>query len=100
MSRVAVIGAGAWGTALAIVLGRQGTHQVCLWAYEDEVSRSIMDRRTNDLFLPGCPIPAAVEVTSDLHAALRDAQIVLSVMPSHHARQLFREIANHLTPET
>jgi len=100
MSRVAVIGAGAWGTALAIVLGRQGTHQVCLWAYEDEVSRSIMDRRTNDLFLPGCPIPAAVEVTSDLHAALRDAQIVLSVMPSHHARQLFREIANHLTQET
>lgn len=100
MSRVAIIGAGAWGTALAIVLGRQGTHEVCLWAYEDEVCRSISDRRTNDLFLPGCSVPSAVEVTSDLRAALCDTEIVLSVMPSHHARKLFQQIASHLTPET
>lgn len=100
MSRVAVIGAGAWGTALSIVFGRSGSHQVRLWAYESEVRRSVLGHRSNDLFLPGCSIPAAVEVTNDLRAALCDAEIVLSVMPSHHARQLFRQVAEHLTPET
>ena len=100
MSRVAIVGGGAWGTALSIVLGRRGSHQVCLWAYEDEVCRSILDHRINDLFLRGCSIPAAVEVTNDLRTALRDAEIVLSVMPSHHARKLFRQIVPHLRPET
>jgi glycerol-3-phosphate dehydrogenase (NAD(P)+) len=100
VSRIAVIGAGAWGTALSIVFGRSGSHQVRLWAYESEVRQSVLGHRSNDLFLPGCSIPAAVEVTNDLRAALCDAEIVLSVMPSHHARQLFRQIAKHLTPET
>lgn len=99
MSRVAIIGAGAWGTALSIVLGRRDGHQVCLWAYEDEVSRSIADHRRNDLFLPDYAIPPVVEVTNDLSTALHNAEIVLSVMPSHHARALFREIAPHLTPK-
>ena len=98
MSRVAIIGAGAWGTALSIVLGRHG-HQVCLWAYENEVCRSIARHRINDLFLAGCVIPSTVEVTNDLSTALRNAEIVLSVMPSHHARSLFRQIAPQLTPE-
>jgi glycerol-3-phosphate dehydrogenase (NAD(P)+) len=98
VSRVAIIGAGAWGTALAIVLGRRNDHQVCLWAYESEVRHSIADHRTNDLFLPDYAIPATVAVTDDLSNALHNAEVVLSVMPSHHARTLFRQMAQHLTP--
>ena len=57
MSRVAVIGAGAWGTGLAMVLGRKGTHQIRLWANEPEVCESIAKRRMNDSFLPGFKLP-------------------------------------------
>ena len=61
MSRIAVIGAGAWGTSLAIVLARNGVHQVRLWAYEEEVRRSFESRRENALFMPGVAIPASVQ---------------------------------------
>ena len=60
MSRIAVIGAGAWGTGLSIVLGRGGNHEVRLWAHEKEVRDSISNRRVNELFLPGQSIPASV----------------------------------------
>jgi len=96
MSRIAVIGAGAWGTTLSIVLTRSGRHQVKLWAYEREVCESIKAGRTNDLFLPGVRIPEAVEVTTDLGSAVVASQFVLSVMPSHHARTLFERIAEHI----
>ncbi len=99
MSDIAIIGAGAWGTALSIVLGRKGTHRVRLWAFEKEVCGSIQARRTNDLFLPGAEIPAAVTPTNSLADALHAAEIVVSVMPSHHCRGLFRQMAPHLTPD-
>ncbi len=50
MSEIAVIGAGAWGTAISIVLGRKRSHRVRLWAYEREVCESIQARRVNDYF--------------------------------------------------
>src|SRR5512142_801863 len=99
MSDIAVIGAGAWGTALSIVLGRKGTHRVKLWAFEKEVRESILERRTNDLFLAGSEIPTAVTPTNSLEEALLGAKIVVSVMPSHHCRSLFRQMAPHLTPD-
>ncbi len=99
MSRIAIIGAGAWGTALAIVLGRKGTHQLRLWAHEKEVCESISARRVNELFLPGCPIPENVIPTNDWKEALTGAQIVVSVMPSHHCRALFGHMHPYLTPE-
>ena len=99
MSRIAVIGAGAWGTALSIVLGRKGSHQVSLWAYEKEVCDSIAAQRINLLFLPGERIPETVSVTSSLEQALRGAEIVVSVMPSHHCRRLFGSMRPHLKTE-
>jgi glycerol-3-phosphate dehydrogenase (NAD(P)+) len=89
MSKIAVIGAGAWGTGLAVVLGRKGTHRVCLWAHEQEVYDSIARKRTNEQFLPGREIPAAVTATNDLATALAGAEIIVSVMPSQHCRELF-----------
>ena len=99
MSHIAVIGAGAWGTGLAIVLGRKGGHEVRLWAHEHAVCESIMTRRINDLFLPEVPIPDSVVPTNDLANALRGAVIIVSVMPSQHCRGLFEKVRSHLSPE-
>src|SRR5229473_845722 len=72
MSQVAIIGAGAWGTALSIVLGRKQRHQVALWAYEKEVRESIASRRSNAAFLPDQRIPECVVVTGSLEVARGD----------------------------
>ncbi len=100
MSRMAVIGAGAWGTALAIALARKGTHTVRLWANEAEVMESVGRRRINERFLPGFALPAAIEATTSLTTALDGAEIVVSVMPSQHCRALFEQMAPLLHPET
>jgi glycerol-3-phosphate dehydrogenase (NAD(P)+) len=103
-SRVAVIGAGAWGTALAMVLGRKEAlgfrHEVRLWANEPEVCASITGRRINERFLPGFILPESITATSDLDRALDRAAIVVSVMPSQHCRGLFERMAPSLRPET
>ena len=100
MSRIAVIGAGAWGTALAIALGRKGAHTIRLWANEPEVVESIARRRVNEQFLPGFEVPLSVEGTHDLNAALDGVEIVVSVMPSQYCRALFERMAPVLTPQT
>lgn len=99
MSVIAIIGAGAWGTALSIVAGRKGVHEVRLWAYEKEVCESVETRRINELFLPGQPVPDAVLVTNNFEQALQDAEIVVSVMPSHHCRRLFVQMRPFLRKE-
>ncbi len=98
MSRIAIIGAGAWGTGLSVALGRRGTHRVRLWAHEKEVCESIATRRVNDLFLAGQPIPEAVSATGNLQEALQDVEIVVSVMPSPHCRRLFEQMRPFLKP--
>ncbi|HET8825413.1 MAG TPA: NAD(P)H-dependent glycerol-3-phosphate dehydrogenase [Terriglobales bacterium] len=99
MSRIAVIGAGAWGTAIAIVLGRGQRHEVKLWAYEKEVRDSIDSTRTNSIFLPGHRIPETISSTANFGEALRAAEIVVSAMPSQHCRQLFERMMKHLPPD-
>jgi glycerol-3-phosphate dehydrogenase (NAD(P)+) len=99
VSKIAVIGAGAWGTGLAIVLARNGTHEVKLWAYEAEVCQAIKNRRENHLFLPGARVPESVEVTNSFAEALTGAAVVVGVMPSHHARSLYRQMKPYVRPE-
>ena len=100
MSQIAIIGAGAWGTSLSIVLGRKETHRIRLWAHEKEVCESISQRRVNEKFLPGQSIPSCVAPSNDLAEALKDAAIVVSVMPSQHCRGLFERMRPHLRAET
>jgi glycerol-3-phosphate dehydrogenase (NAD(P)+) len=100
MSRMAIIGAGAWGTGLAIALAHKQTHEICIWAHEREVVESISRRRVNELFLPGFELPDSIQATNDLAAALRCAEIVVSVMPSQHCRILFERMAPRLGKET
>jgi glycerol-3-phosphate dehydrogenase (NAD(P)+) len=98
MSDIAIIGAGAWGTGLAIVLGSKGTRRVRLWAHEADVCESINSRRTNERFLPGREIPGPVSASSDLAAVLDSAQIIVSVMPSQHCRSLFERMRPLIQP--
>jgi glycerol-3-phosphate dehydrogenase (NAD(P)+) len=99
MSEIAVIGAGAWGTALSVVAARGGNHRVRLWAYEPEVRESIATRRENTLFLPEHAIPENVVATNDFKEVLANAHIVISVMPSHHCRRLFEGMRPWLRPD-
>jgi glycerol-3-phosphate dehydrogenase (NAD(P)+) len=100
MTDIAIIGAGAWGTALSIALGRKGSHRVRLWAHESDVCESISQRRVNEKFLPGQRIPDSVAPSNDLAQALNGASIVVSVMPSQHCRRLFEQMRPHLRPGT
>jgi len=99
VSQIAIIGAGAWGTALSIVASRNEAHRVRLWAHEREVCESINARHVNELFLSGQAIPGNVRATNDLAEALQDAAIVVSVMPSNHCRRLFERMRPLLRPE-
>jgi glycerol-3-phosphate dehydrogenase (NAD(P)+) len=99
MSDIAIIGAGAWGTGLAIVLGRKGTHRVRLWAHEEDVCESIAQRRINERFLSGRQIPNSVTATNDPAIALAGAQIIVSVMPSQHCRALFTRMRPLIPPQ-
>ncbi len=94
-ARVAVIGAGNWGTALSFCLSGLG-HRVRLWAHEEEVVESIRTRRENRLFMPGIRLPEAVAPTNDLGEALERAEIVLTVMPSHVCREIYQRMLPHL----
>jgi glycerol-3-phosphate dehydrogenase (NAD(P)+) len=100
MSRIAIIGAGAWGTGLAIVLGRNPSHSIRVWAHETDVCDAISQKRVNERFLPGRNIPDSVTAGNDLGAALEGAEIVVSVMPSQHCRGLFEKIRPHLHGDT
>jgi glycerol-3-phosphate dehydrogenase (NAD(P)+) len=100
MSEIAIIGAGAWGTALSIVLGRKETHRIRLWAHEKEVCESIAHQRVNEKFLPGQQIPASVTACNDLAEAIEGAAILVSVMPSQHCRPLFERMRPILRAET
>ena len=96
MKRLAIIGGGAWGTALAIVLARR-FERVCLWVYESDVAQRLQAERENDAYLPGFQIPENVSVTSDLAVAVERAEVVLSVMPSHHVRSVYAQMLPALT---
>ena len=96
-NRLAVIGAGSWGTALAIVLAPRFPH-VRLWVYESDLAERICATRVNDLYLPGFSLPANVTVETQFPAALDGAAIVLSVMPSHLVRSIYGQMLPYLDP--
>jgi glycerol-3-phosphate dehydrogenase (NAD(P)+) len=93
--RISVIGAGAWGTALARLAARR-QHQVRLWAHEAEVVASIRDRRVNDLFLPEVELPSGIFVTDDIGEATEGAEIEILAVPSQHLRSVLQRAALHV----
>lgn len=95
--RMAIIGAGSWGTALAILAGRQG-HEVRLWSHEPDVAQALSARRENPFYLPGFSIPPNVRVTTSLEEALADADIVIAAIPSHVCRPMYERMRPFLHP--
>lgn len=91
----AIIGAGGWGTALAVVLARQG-RPVRLWMRQPDAATAMAARRENAVYLPGIPIPPAVVPTADVAAALHGAVAVILAVPSAFCRGVLSMAAPHL----
>jgi glycerol-3-phosphate dehydrogenase (NAD(P)+) len=96
MNRIGVIGAGAWGTALAQTLARAG-HETRLWAREPEVIASVQSHHRNDLYLPGINLDPALTVSND-PAWLEDCSVWLAVAPAQHMRATMERFAAHHRP--
>ena len=93
--RIAIIGAGSWGTALAIVAARAG-HEVMLWSRDAEVVNSINEQHINAKYLTSASIPDRVEATNEIAVALHGASLVLLAAPSHAARELLTQMTHAL----
>jgi glycerol-3-phosphate dehydrogenase (NAD(P)+) len=89
--KVGVLGAGAWGTALADLLARAG-HDVTLWAYEPEVAAAITERHENPVYLAGIALSPTLKGTADAVASVHGAELILSVSPSHATRSVLGRV--------
>ena len=99
MSRITVLGAGAWGTALALSLARRGGHALCLWAHSPAHAQELSDNGKNARYLPGFTLPIDIHVTANLQSAVRNAEVILCVTPSQSLRETIAQIAPVLHPE-
>lgn len=94
--RIGVIGGGSWGTALAKLLADLD-HDVVLWCREPELSAAIHRTRTNPTYLPDFVLPPRLQATSDIPAAVRGAELLLAVTPSHALRAVMERVRPHIT---
>jgi glycerol-3-phosphate dehydrogenase (NAD(P)+) len=95
---IAVVGAGSYGTCLAMLFGRAG-HDVSLWCRNAETAASMQDTRANASYLPGHQLPDTVHVTSDLTQAVRGKRFVVGVTPSHGVRDVLGRAASAMDPD-
>src|SRR5712664_2514594 len=90
MTKIAILGGGGWGTALAIVLSRsRKPHEISLWVHNAGLAESIRLDRENKIYLPGSKKPESVRVHTQLEASLAGAQVIFGAMPSGHARGVY-----------
>ena len=94
---VAVLGAGSWGTALAVHLGRLG-HDVRLWARDEALAREMTGRRANAVYLPDVTLPPNVSVTHAIDEALDGTELVVAAIPSHGCRAVIRSASPYIAP--
>lgn len=95
MSRILVLGNGAWGTAIALSLDRRGGHSVTLWSHSVEEADKIAAAKENILFLPGFPLPPSIAIAAG-EKVVADAEIVVSVIPSDFLRATLGRVAPHM----
>src|SRR5215470_11303341 len=92
MKKIAILGAGSWGTALAVVLTRsRQPHLISLWARDPELANVLGREGENRSYLPGIKLPAEVHVTNDIAEVLAGAQIVVGAIPSAYARNVYAQ---------
>ena len=94
-TRMAIVGGGSWGTALAIHCASVGM-SVNLWVYEEDLARRMAETRENDVYLPDAALPDAIRVTHSFEDCLAGAQMVMSVVPSHLSREVWSEAHSFL----
>jgi glycerol-3-phosphate dehydrogenase (NAD(P)+) len=99
VSRLAVLGAGSWGTALAIALATR-FDSICLWARDPERALEISNAGENRRYLPGFRLPAHVEITYAIEEAVRQADILLIAIPVAHLRHVLERVRPHLADPT
>jgi glycerol-3-phosphate dehydrogenase (NAD(P)+) len=97
MSRIAILGSGAWGTAIALALHRRGGHKITLWSFSPVEAGQIAAARENILFLPGFPLAADIAITTD-GTAVAEAEIVVSVIPSEFLRSTLARLRPYFRP--
>jgi glycerol-3-phosphate dehydrogenase (NAD(P)+) len=97
MTRLAVIGAGAWGTALAMVARRAGS-EATIWARDTAVADAISERHENPVYLPGIALDPAIRTTANLTEAIVDAEAALVAVPAQFVREVLVALAPHLPP--
>jgi len=96
MSRITVLGSGAWGTAIALSLANQGRHQVTLWSHRAKGAEILQRDRENRHFLPGFPFPESLEITADEATAVAQADILACAIPSEFLRTTLARITPHI----
>lgn len=93
--KMGIVGGGSWGTALAIHCANVGM-EVTLWVYEEDLAQRMAQTRENDIYLPGVSLPASIRVTSSFEECLAGTRMVMSVVPSHVARHVWKEAHAYL----
>jgi glycerol-3-phosphate dehydrogenase (NAD(P)+) len=98
VTRIAILGAGSWGTALAVVLSRSPrTHDISLWVHDRDLAEEMQRVRENVTHLPGHSLPERVRITHEIGQAVRDAEIILGAMPSANAREVYSLASTHIS---
>ena len=101
MSRITILGGGSWGTGLSVVLSRsRRKHEIRIWAREASIAQSIQEHHENPDNLQGVRLPENIQASSEMSEALRDAQIVLGVVPSAHAREVFTQALPYVSMDS
>jgi glycerol-3-phosphate dehydrogenase (NAD(P)+) len=100
MSRIAILGAGSWGTGLAVVLSRaRRQHEIRLWARDPALAEAIGRERENKSYLAGISLPASVHASADLSEVLRASPVILCAIPSAHVRTVFAAAVPHIASD-
>jgi glycerol-3-phosphate dehydrogenase (NAD(P)+) len=97
MTKIAILGSGSWGTALAVILSRSPRQpEITLWSRDPEFAATLSRDRENKTYLPSCAIPKSVTIAANIGATLHDSSIVISAIPSAHVRKIFTQATEHL----
>src|SRR5437764_12617368 len=97
-TKTGVLGDGAWGTAVALLLARRDDHQVVLWSARAENARILQEKRENVRLLPGVPIPESVLLTEDAAVAVAGAELLVSAIPTVYLRTTLERLRPVVPP--
>ncbi len=96
--KIAVIGAGSWGTALAVLLSKKWC-SVCLWGHNPEHVAEISKQRENHKYLPSVQLPDNIEISSDIETCVKQSKVIVMVVPSHGLRSVFSSLVPYITAD-